>query len=82
MIHATRAFVPLALLLVAAGCGGEESGENEAAGNEVLEGPAATAPEDAAILAQDPELANEAAADEAADMEAYGGNAAAMDNAQ
>jgi hypothetical protein len=36
-----------------------------------------------AELAEDPNLANEAAADEAADIENFGGNAAAMDaNAQ
>jgi len=64
------------LLLATAGCGG--GGEaNESA--EDVNAVSGVMPEDAAALAQDPELANEAAADEAADMEAYGGNAAAMD---
>lgn len=37
------------------------------------------APASPAELAEDAALANEAAADEAADIEAYGGNAAAME---
>ncbi len=72
--------VPL-FMLAAAGCGGAgseaEGGANNAAGQA-----AAEVPDDAALLAQDPELANEAAADEAADMETFGGNAAAMPNSQ
>ena len=41
--------------------------------NELIE----AAEANAAVLAQDEELANDAAADEAADMEIFGGNAAA-----
>ena len=70
-----RAAPALALLLAACGGSSEpEAGVDNTAGEAALE-----APEEAALLAQDPELANEAAADEAADMEMYGGNAAAMD---
>lgn len=72
--RAALLFAPI-LLLGACGGGGEpEGGANNAAGEAALE-----APDEAVALAQDPELANEAAADEAADMETYGGNAAAMD---
>ena len=78
MIELRRAFFPLAALVVSA-CGGDAEGNEEGeAGMNMAAVGAAEAPEDAAVLAQDPELANEAAADEAADMEAYGGNAAAM----
>ncbi len=66
----------LLVILFTAGCGDGAAGSNNAATANDL---AAEAPQDAAVLAQDPELANDAAADEAADMEAFGGNAAAMD---
>jgi hypothetical protein len=67
--------LPMLLLAATAACsGGGETDLNAVPANET----AAQAPEDAAVLAQDPELANDAAADEAADMEAFGGNAAAM----
>ena len=70
-----RPLIPALLLLLAA-CGGVEEANNQAdVGGEV--------PPGQAELAEDPNLANEAAADEAADIENFGGNAAAMDaNAQ
>lgn len=58
----------LSLALAACGSGGEGGGEG--AGN-------AAVPDMQAELAEDPNLANQAAAAEAADMELYGGNAAA-----
>ena len=65
----------LLLLISTSACSG---GEAETSGNAI-----ATGGEDAlagsAELAQDAALANEAAADEAADIEAFGGNAAAME---
>ncbi len=63
------------VLLALAGCGGETEANESAEAESNLAG---EVPEDAVVLAQDPELANEAAADEAADMETFGGNAAAM----
>ncbi|MDP8913247.1 MAG: circumsporozoite protein [Pseudomonadota bacterium] len=69
-----RAFVPL-LLIATAACSG---GEAEMAGNAGANA-GADAPADPAELAEDAALANEAAADEAADIEAFGGNAAAME---
>ncbi len=66
-----RTILPILLFLLA-GCGGAADEANQAnAGGEV--------PPGAAELAQDPELANEAAADEAADIENFGGSAAAID---
>ena len=59
------------LLLATAGCGGGGEG-NETAGTGSVDPPASEAD-----LANAAALANEAAADEAADMEIYGGNAAA-----
>ncbi len=56
--------VLLSLALVACGGGGEAA--DDIAANE-------------ADLAADANLADEAAADEAADMDAFGGNAAALD---
>jgi hypothetical protein len=64
----SRMILPALLLLSACGRGGEET---NAAGPD--------APASEAELAQDAELANEAAADEAADIENFGGSAAAMD---
>ncbi len=63
--------IAAALLLALSACGGagEETASNAA-------GPDAPASE--AELAEDAALANEAAADEAADIENFGGNAAAM----
>ena len=76
-----RLLVPLLLAGTAAACG--EGGNEIEGGANAAAGEAATAaPDDAAALAEDPELANEAAADEAADMETFGGNAAAMDGNQ
>jgi len=66
----TRSILPALLLLGA--CGGE--GERAAAN-----GVGPDAPASEAELAQDAALANEAAAAEAADIEQYGGSAAAMD---
>jgi hypothetical protein len=66
----TRALLPLFLLLAA--CGDGSRGGANAAGPD--------APASEAELAQDAELANEAAADEAADIENFGGNAAALDD--
>jgi DUF917 family protein len=73
----TRRLLISSFLLGASACG-SGGGGNEVAADNMAENLAAEAPEDAALLAQDPELANEAAADEAADMDEYGGNAAAM----
>jgi hypothetical protein len=65
-----------ALLLLLAACGGGGEVNNQAEAGAEL-------PPGQAELAEDPDLANEAAADEAADIENYGGSAAAMDsNAQ
>ncbi len=66
----------LAVILALPACGGGAGEEtNNQAGPDV--------PAGVAEVAEDPELANEAAADEAADIENFGGNAAAMDaNAQ
>jgi hypothetical protein len=63
--------VALALLVLVSACGGGEGGNTAA--NEANE--AALTGEDQ--LTSDPGLADEAAADEAADMNVYGGNAAA-----
>ena len=62
--------LPTALAVAACGRGGD-AGSNEAAAREKL-------PTEAE-LARDAELANEAAADEAADMNNFGGSAAEMD---
>jgi hypothetical protein len=59
------------MLLLAACSGPGEEASNGAAGS--------SAPADQAALAEDAELANEAAADEAADIENFGGSAAAID---
>ena len=61
-----------ALTLSLAACGGGEGEANNAAGDPVAEGEALL-PSEAEIE----QLPNEAAADEAADMNLYGGNAAA-----
>ena len=74
MIQFGRAFVPLLLIATAACSGGEAEMQDNTAINS---GP--DAPPGPAELAADAELANEAAADEAADIEAFGGNAAAME---
>jgi len=68
------------LMFALAGCGG--GGEASPAADASAAAPDA-AP-DPAELADDAALANEAAESEAADMEAYGGNAAApaLENAQ
>ena len=65
----------LALLVAAAlaGCGGSEQASTNADG-------APEAMPNEAELAADAELANEAAADEAADMNNFGGSAAEMDS--
>ncbi len=73
-----RLLTPFLLAATAACSGGSEANEAEAGANAAEIGAESTA-EDAALMAQDPELANEAAADEAADTETYGGNAAAME---
>ena len=73
MMRVGAAFVPL-LLMAASAC----SGDADMSGNAgASAGP--DAPSDPAELAEDAALANEAAADEAADIEAFGGNAAAME---
>lgn len=76
MMPMMRAFFPL-LLLAASACGGSGAEGEDGANMDAGEAPDAAA--GAAELAQDAELANEAAADEAADVEAFGGNAAAME---
>jgi hypothetical protein len=72
----TPRLAPLALVLLLAACGSGDP--NSAAANQAG---AEAEPSGAPVEALDPEeaaaLANEAAADEAADMDAYGGNAAA-----
>ena len=74
MMRMGQAFVPL-LLMAASACSG---GEAEKSGNAgAIAGP--DEPSDQAELAEDAALASEAAADEAADIEAFGGNAAAME---
>ena len=78
MIEVRRAFIPLAALAACACSGEPERNEEAEAGTNSAAVGALEAPEEAALLAQDPELANESAADETADVEAYGGNAAAM----
>jgi hypothetical protein len=74
MIQFGRAFVPL-LLIATPACSG---GEVEMSGNAGTDA-GADAPAGPAELADDSALADEAAADEAADIEAFGGNAAAME---
>jgi hypothetical protein len=69
--------IAVAVLVALSACGGaaEENAAANQSGAEMLDGQAE--------LAEDPNLANEAAADEAADIENYGGSAAAIDsNAQ
>ncbi len=66
-----RSTLPAAFLLLAACGGGGQDNNQSAAGPD--------APAGTAELAEDPELANEAAADEAADIENFGGNAAMID---
>ena len=73
MIDPKAALAALALLGLAGCGGGEPAAENNMAA--AVEDPAPTPAE----IEADAELANDAAADEAADMEAYGGNAAAME---
>ena len=70
-----NAFQVAAILLLAplGGCGGGEGGNGASDSNIANE--AVLAGDDQ--LTGDPELLNEAAADEAADMEGFGGNAAA-----
>lgn len=65
-------FVPAALLAALAGCGSGDDSNQAAA-------PAADAVPTEDELARDAELANEAAADEAADMNNFGGSAAEME---
>ena len=74
MMRVGPAFVPL-LLMAASAC---SDGEAEKSGN-VAAGAGPDTPSGQADLAEDAALASEAAADEAADIEAYGGNAAAME---
>ena len=74
MMRMGQMFVPL-LLVAASACSG---GENDTSSNAGYSSVPDT-PSDAAELAEDAALANEAAADEAADIEAFGGNAAAME---
>ena len=69
-----RPFLPLLLIATPACSGGEAEMSGNAGTNAVPDAPASPAE-----LAEDAALANEAAADEAADIEAYGGNAAAME---
>jgi hypothetical protein len=79
-MNVTRSILPALFLLAACGGSGGAGGNEEAAATEAA-GPDAPASE--AELAADAALANEAAADEAADIENYGGSAAAMEaNAQ
>jgi hypothetical protein len=66
--------VPL-LLIMASACSGEEAAKSGDNGSNA----SLDASSESAELAQDAGLANEAAADEAADIEAFGGNAAAME---
>jgi len=71
-------FLLAALNLALAACGSSGAGGTNntisaAEANALLE----AAEENAAALAADEELANQAAADEAADMDIFGGNAAA-----
>ena len=73
-----HALALLGLALAAAGCDranapGANDLNSAVEANALLE----AAEENAAALAQDDELANQAAADEAADMDVFGGNAAA-----
>lgn len=69
----TRPKLALTALLLLAACGdGGTDGSNAAASNEAAEGEGTIVNE-----AEAAELANEAAADEAADTSLYGGNAAA-----
>jgi hypothetical protein len=65
-----------ALFLVVAACG-SSGGAGNSASNNVADAPEPL-PSDAE-LARDAELANEAAADEAADMNNFGGSAVEMD---
>ncbi len=74
-LMASQSILTVILLLALPACDGGAA-ENQAASNLAAAGPDAPASE--AELADDAALANEAAADEAADIENYGGNAAAM----
>ena len=73
-MRAGPVFVPLLLMAASACSGGEADTSGNIATNTDLD-----ASSESAELAQDAALANEAAADEAADIEAFGGNAAAME---
>lgn len=73
MIRFGRPFLPLLLIAASACSGGEAETSDNAEANTGPDAPAGPAE-----LAEDAALANEAAADEAADIEAFGGNAAAM----
>ena len=76
-VAAVAVLAAVALATAACNRGDAPSASNEispaAEQNELIE----AAEANAAVLAQDEELANDAAADEAADMEIFGGNAAA-----
>lgn len=74
MMRFGRTFVPLLLMAAPACSGGEAEMSGNAGSNAGSDVPAG--PDE---LAEDAALANEAAADEAADIEAFGGNAAAME---
>jgi hypothetical protein len=69
----------LPLALVAASCAGNRGEDNGAAPNEAVEEGEGLLPEEAEALsgAEAEKLADEAARDEAADMNLFGGNAAA-----
>jgi hypothetical protein len=74
MVRVGAVFVPL-LLMAASACSDGDAEVSDNAGASA----APDAPSDPAELAEDAALASEAAADEAADIEAFGGNAAAME---
>ncbi|TFI57285.1 hypothetical protein E2493_15550 [Sphingomonas parva] len=77
-----RGLSALAVPLTLAACGSPQAADSNntisaAEANALLQ----AAEENAAALAQDEDLANRAAADEAADMDVFGGNAAAGEGA-
>jgi hypothetical protein len=80
---AVRTLLVVPIALAAAAC---DRANAPGTGNEVNSAAEANAllqaaEENAAALAQDEDLANQAAADEAADMDIFGGNAAAGESA-